>query len=138
MDSNRVPSDKPAYPDASPVVTGPVGSAALRDPASDQPQSTERDGFPAIDAPSETVEAGPGTPSNQPVSQLEGMIANLTNCAQPVLRGIAARAAELAAKAAEAAGPVARKAAGATDQYGSRLAVRGREIASDLRREKAD
>jgi hypothetical protein len=65
------------------------------------------------------------------------MLANLTNYARPVLREIAARAAELAARAGDAAGPVAHKAAEATDQAGGRLATKGREIASDLRRDKA-
>lgn len=137
MDTNS--SDNSAYPEARPVVTGPVGSADLRDPSSGQPQSAELNGFPTvpIDTASETVAPESGNQPNQPVSQLEGMIANLTNYARPVLREIAARAAELAAKAAEAAGPVAHKAAGATDEYGGRLAVKGREIASDLRRESA-
>jgi|SRR5579862_894727 len=135
MGTESTSDDKPAYPEASPVVTGPVGSAALRDPASEQPQSADLDGFPTIDAATERVAVGSGDPSNQPVSQLDGMIANLANYARPVLREIAARAAELAAKAGEAAGPVAHKAADATDVYGGRLAVKGREIASDLRGE---
>jgi hypothetical protein len=144
MDSNSRSSDKPAYPEASPVVTGPVGSADLRERSSAQPPSADLDGFPTVhvEAASETAEAqSTGAESagaaNEPISQLEGMIANLTSYARPVLREITARAAELAAKAAEAAGPVAHKAAGATDEYGGRLAVKGREIASNLRRESA-
>jgi hypothetical protein len=63
------------------------------------------------------------------------MIDNIANYATPVLREIAARAAELAAKAGEAAGPMAQKAAAKTEEVGGRLATKGREVASDLRRE---
>ena len=69
------------------------------------------------------------------VRQLDTIIDNLANYATPVLREIAARAAELAAKAGELAGPMAHKAADKTEQVGGRLATKGREVASDLRRE---
>jgi hypothetical protein len=80
---------------------------------------------------------GSAEDSNPAVRQLEGIIQSLTDYARPALREIAARAAELAAKAGEAAGPVAQRAAGATGEVGSRLAARSREIASDLRSEQA-
>ena len=69
------------------------------------------------------------------IRQLDSIIANLTSYATPVLKEIAARAAELAAKAGEAAGPMAQKAADKTEEVGGRLATKGREVASDLRRE---
>ena len=69
------------------------------------------------------------------IRQLDSMIENLANYATPVLREIAARAAELAAKAGEAAGPMAYKAAGKTEEVAGRLATKGREVASDLRRD---
>jgi hypothetical protein len=47
---------------------------------------------------------------------------------------VAAKAAELAAVAAENAGPVAHKAANATEHVGDRLAARSKELAADLRR----
>ncbi|HEY7828741.1 MAG TPA: hypothetical protein VIB99_10925, partial [Candidatus Limnocylindrales bacterium] len=99
----------------------------------------DHDGFPTVhvDAASGTAGAQSTGAANEPISQLEAMIANVTSYARPVLREITARAAELAAKAGEAAGPAAHKAAGATEEYGGRLAVKGREIASDLRRESA-
>jgi hypothetical protein len=74
---------------------------------------------------------------DRPVKQLETIIENLTTYATPVLREIAARAAELAAKAGEAAGPMAHKAAEMTEGFGERVADKGREIATDLRRDPA-
>jgi len=69
------------------------------------------------------------------IRQLDSIIENLASYAAPVLREIAARAAELAAKAGEAAGPMAHKAAEKTEEVGGRLATKGREVASDLRRD---
>jgi hypothetical protein len=71
------------------------------------------------------------------IRQLDSIMENLASYATPVLREIAARAAELAAKAGEAAGPMAHKAAAKTEAVGGRLATKGREVASDLRRETA-
>jgi hypothetical protein len=133
-----------ATPDASDVVTGPVGFASLREPASSVPAGADLDRLSAIDAdaagaegttivPTGPASEGPPDEPNQAIRQLEGILANLTTYASPVLREIAARAAEVAAKAAEAAGPAAHKAAGVTDEVGGRLAAKGREIASDLR-----
>ena len=71
---------------------------------------------------------------NEPaIRQLDSMIENVSNYAKPVLREIAARAAELAAKAGDAAGPMAHKAADKTEEIAGRVATRGREVASDLR-----
>jgi hypothetical protein len=71
------------------------------------------------------------------IRQLDTMIENVANYAAPVLREIAARAAELAAKAGQAAGPIAHRAADKTEQVGGRLATKGREVASDLRQGSA-
>lgn len=71
------------------------------------------------------------------IRQLDSIIENLASYAAPVLREIAARAAELAAKAGQAAGPMAYKAAEKTGEVGGRLATKGREVASDLRRDTA-
>jgi hypothetical protein len=62
------------------------------------------------------------------------MIDDLATTARPHVREIAAKAAELAAKAGEAAGPLAERAAVVTSDVGHRVAVRGREVAADLRR----
>lgn len=91
-------------------------------------------------APNELVPTGrsAGQPAAHPaIRQIDSIMENLATYAAPVLREIAARAAELAAKAGEAAGPMARKAAEKTDEVGGRLATKGREVASDLRRETA-
>ena len=71
------------------------------------------------------------------IRQLDSIIENLATYAAPVLREIAARAAELDEKAGEAAGPMAHKAAEKTEEVAGRLATKDREVASDLRRDTA-
>jgi len=97
--------------------------------------------FSPTDGPAASTDLVPQTPgpgSTEPaIRQLDTIIDNLASYATPVLREIAARAAELAAKAGEAAGPMAQKAANKTEEVGGRLATKGREVASDLRRETA-
>ena len=57
------------------------------------------------------AEGAPTSSSGEPaIRQLDSIIENLANYATPVLKEIAARAAELAAKAGEAAGPMAQRA----------------------------
>lgn len=92
------------------------------------------------DVPMATKPGGASEPARtEPaIRQLDTMIENVANYATPVLREIAARAAELAAKAGQAAGPIAHRAAEKTEEVGGRLATRGREVASDLRRETGD
>lgn len=133
-------------PDASDVVTGPIGSARLRDPGPSSPEGVDLDRLPAIDpaadalglVPSAPGSSGPGYDPNGAVRQLEAIIQNLTAHATPILREIAARAAELAAKAGEAAGPLAHKAATVTEEVGGRLAAKGLEVATELRGERSD
>ncbi len=89
--------------------------------------------------PSGLVLAEPGSPEPTMapvVRQLDSIIENLASYAVPVLREIAARGADLAAKAGEAAGPMAHKAAEKTEEVGGRLAIKGREVASDMRRDE--
>jgi hypothetical protein len=140
------PNEEPAAPDASDVVTGPVGSASLRDPASSGPEGADLDRLQEIDVDAgvpdraallSTEASDRSSEPNTAIRQLEAILQNLTTYATPVLREIAARAAELAAKAGEAAGPVAHKAAGVTEEVGGRLAAKGHEIASGLRSERA-
>lgn len=141
-----LPNEEPAAPDASDVITGPIGGARLRDPASSGPEGADLDRLPAIEVdagepdraalvPIETSDRS--SEPNVAIRQLEAIIQNLATYATPVLREIGARAAELAAKAGEAAGPVAQKAAGVTEEVGGRLAVKGHEIASGLRAKRA-
>lgn len=66
--------------------------------------------------------------------QLQQMIDTLATQAAPVMREVAAKAAELAAVAGEKAGPLAHKAAGVTEMVGQRVAARSKDFAADLRR----
>jgi hypothetical protein len=68
------------------------------------------------------------------LGQLQEMIDQAGKTAGPVLRDVAAKAAELAAVAAENAGPVAHKAASVTESVGGKLAVRSKDLATDLRK----
>lgn len=68
------------------------------------------------------------------IAQLQVMIDQAGKTAGPVLRDVAAKAAELAAVAAENAGPVAHKAATVTEHVGDRLASRSKDLAADLRK----
>jgi hypothetical protein len=67
------------------------------------------------------------------LSQLEEMIGNIAEQATPVVKEVGAKAAELAAVAADKAGPLAQKAAGWIDEKGPQAAEKAREIAADLR-----
>ncbi len=90
------------------------------------------------DATSESLvpSKAPGSSGMEPpLRQLDSIIENLASYATPVLRGIAARAAELAARAGEAAGPIAQRAADKTEEVAGRVATKSREVASDLRSE---
>jgi hypothetical protein len=66
--------------------------------------------------------------------QLQQMIDTLATQAGPVMREVAAKAAELAAVAGEKAGPIAHKAAGMTETMGQKISARSKEMAADLRR----
>ena len=81
---------------------------------------------PMNDEPPESEASSPGTGPNAAVRQLESILQNLTTFATPVVREIAARAAELAAKAE------------VTEEVGERLAVKGHEVASGLRGERTE
>lgn len=48
--------DTTKAPDASDVVTGPVGSSSLRDPATSGPEGAQLDQLPDIEVPSAGVE----------------------------------------------------------------------------------
>lgn len=66
--------------------------------------------------------------------QLQQMIDTLATQAAPVMREVAAKAAELAAIAGEKAGPIAHRAAGVTETVGQRVAARSKEMAAEFRR----
>ena len=104
----------------------------------DEPHIDAETGRPAASGDMPSPKPSSGRSAGEPViRQLDSIIDNLASYATPVLREIAARAAELAAKAGEAARPMAQKAADKTEEVAGRLATKGREVASDLRRDTA-
>lgn len=72
------------------------------------------------------------------LAQLEHMIESLATQATPAIRQVGAKAAELAALAAEKAGPIAHRAAELTEVAGTKVAERSRHLAEGLRRERQD
>ncbi len=106
-------------------------------------QSAEPVG-PEIDDSTNPTDTSPD-PSDKPrpagremLAQLQNMIDTASYQASPTLRQIGAKAAELAALAGAKAGPLAYKAAEATDQFGQRVAARSKSVAADLRRVNDD
>lgn len=81
--------------------------------------------------------AGAADKGREWLSQLQTMIENAATQAAPVMREVAAKAAELAAVAGEKAGPVAAKAAELTAEAGAKIAEKGRDLAAELRRDQA-
>ena len=75
-----------------------------------------------------------GTAGREMLVQLQQMIDTVAVQAAPVMREVAAKAAELAAVAGEKAGPVAYRAAGVAQNVGERVAARSKEYADQLRR----
>jgi hypothetical protein len=96
---------------------------------------------PETDDSQNPTAAAPGDELRQPfrdmLNQLQGMIDTVAVKSGPVLREVAAKAAELAAVAGDRAGPIAYKAAEATQKVGQRVADTSREVAADLRRQPA-
>jgi hypothetical protein len=78
-----------------------------------------------------------GTTGREWLAQLQTMIENAATQAAPVMREVAAKAAELAAVAGEKAGPVAARAAELTAEAGHKIAERSRDFATELRRDQA-
>lgn len=71
------------------------------------------------------------------LAQLQTILDNLASQSMPLMREIGAKAAEIAAIAAERTGPLAVRAADATAQAAGRVAERSRTIATELRRPAA-
>jgi len=76
--------------------------------------------------------------SREWLGQLQHMIDRITAEAAPVARDVAAKAAELAAVAGEKAGPFAKRAAEVTEDVGTKMAVRSRRFADDMRHRGAE
>jgi len=110
-------------------------------PISDEPKATHGDetfewtGEAGSDAP-QAASSGQSQ-GREWLNQLQTMIENAATQAAPVMREVAAKAAELAAVAGEKAGPVAARAAELTAEAGHRIAERSRDLASELRRDQA-
>jgi hypothetical protein len=102
-------------------------------------------GGPEIDDSANPTDAAPdqndkprAPAGREMLIQLQQMIDTVSYQAAPVIRDVAAKAAELAAVAGAKAGPLAYKAAEVTDQFGQKVAERSRAMASDLRRSTDD
>jgi len=106
-------------------------------------ESTSSHGDETFEWTGEAEDAGTGasksagTTGREWLAQLQTMIENAATQAAPVMREVAAKAAELAAVAGEKAGPVAARAAELTAEAGHRIAERSRDLASELRRDQA-
>ena len=87
--------------------------------------------------PETTTSTGAGQQAREWLTQLQAMIENLATQAAPVVREVGAKAAELAAMAGDKAGPIAQRAAVFTEQAGHKIAEKGRDLATDLRRDAA-
>jgi hypothetical protein len=98
--------------------------------ASEAARSGEEAWDPGSEAPASTRGAG----SREMLVQLQQMIDTVATQAAPVMREVAAKAAELAAVAGEKAGPVAYRAAGVAQNVGERVAARSKEMADQWRR----
>jgi hypothetical protein len=72
------------------------------------------------------------------LAQLQSMIDSVATQAAPVVRQVGAKAAELAAVAADRAGPIAHRAADATADASGKLAEKSRTWAAELRSKVTD
>ncbi len=116
----------PRWMKARPTLRQPPDPTAA---AGDEAASGTADAGPAAEA------ADGATPEAEGwAAQLQRMIDDIGRQAVPVIREVAAKAAELAAVAGEKAGPFAQKAAEKTAEFGAVVAARGHEMATDLRR----
>ena len=100
------------------------------------PGADETFGWTADDAAG--GQANAGKTAERMIAQLQSMIDSIATQAAPVVRQVGIKAAELAAAAADRAGPIAHKAANATADASVKVAERSRTLAADLRREVSD
>jgi hypothetical protein len=117
------------------TTNGSTGSNG-HDPATNQAPAGSADETFGWTAPDEETGAGGGdarAAAERMLGQLQSMIDSVATQAAPVVRQIGAKAAELAAVAADRAGPLAHRAADATADASGRLAERSRTWAADLR-----
>jgi hypothetical protein len=110
----------------------PAGDEGATKPASSGADETF--GWTA-DPNAPSGDAATGNTAERMVAQLQSMIDSIATQAAPVVRQVGIKAAELAAAAADRAGPFAHKAAEATADASVKIAERSRVIAADLRRD---
>jgi len=101
------------------------------------PQADETFGWTGDAEDAGTGQHGSTSSGRDWLAQLQAMIENIAEQAGPALREISAKAAELAAVAGDKAGPVAARAAELTAEAGTKLAERSRDLALELRRDRA-
>jgi hypothetical protein len=121
--------------------TGSTGSNGQDPAASTGGTDSPADETFAWTAPGDGSAPPAGDPkagAERMLGQLQSMIDTVATQAAPVVRQIGAKAAELAAIAADRAGPLAHKAADATADASVRLAEKSRTWAADLRTKAAD
>jgi ElaB/YqjD/DUF883 family membrane-anchored ribosome-binding protein len=129
-----------AAPDDWPGADQAHATGAAPD-AGQAPGFDEAPGFDQADAGAAAQDGTPprqGGAGREMLSQLQSMIDTLAVQAGPVMREVAAKAAELAAVAGEKAGPLAQKAAEKTSDVGQRVAARSKVMAAELRRPQAE
>lgn len=116
--------------------TGSTGSNG-RDPSTSAADATgpadETFGWTAPDDEAPPAAGDARAAAERMLGQLQSMIDTVATQAAPVVRQIGAKAAELAAVAADRAGPLAHKAADATADASVKIAERSRTWAADLR-----
>jgi hypothetical protein len=141
MEESRTPDSEPTTAPAEDTPTAAATSGAP-EPGAPEPgapgpgsaSSDEASGWRVEHERSDDAQPGSG---REWLAQLQSMIEGVASQAAPVVREIGAKAAELAAVAGDKAGPIAHKAAEATEHAGVRIAERSREFAAELRRDLA-
>lgn len=119
MDESTTPPSSPSEPGADARASGtPVGDETFGWTASDDEPAAGGDARATAE---------------RMLGQLQSMIDSVATQAGPVVRQIGAKAAELAAVAADRAGPLAHKAADVTADASGRIAEKSRTWAADLR-----
>jgi len=99
-----------------------------------EPSGQDTGGADAADGAGEDAARPRAAAGREMLVQLQQMIDTLATQAGPVMREVAAKAAELAAVAGTKAGPLAHRAAGVTEAVGQRVAARSKDFAAELRR----
>jgi hypothetical protein len=103
-----------------------------------EPAGPESDGTPNPTDAAPDAEKPRAPAGREMLIQLQQMIDTVALQTAPVMREVAAKAAELAGVAGEKAGPLAHRAADATEHFGQYVATKSKSFAADLRRPRED